>query len=199
MPWRQARAFMALPSVWCLKPASWRGGCYRGESSNVAYRRGLALAVLMLHICVEARRGKIAHEGAKRAHNVGWKQCGPSVGMMWSHLLTPTLFSVFLSLFHSSIHLVNTVLTTMNRRHTFDALNPRPTHPLRSSSTSSSATLLRADKKSSSHRDKDRSGSSGKEADKKPSRHADVIDTWDPTGLGSASEFGASPPDTFPC
>ena len=25
--------------------------------------------------------------------------------------------------------------------------------------------------------------------DKKGSRHADVIDTWDPTGLGSASEF----------
>jgi hypothetical protein len=26
--------------------------------------------------------------------------------------------------------------------------------------------------------------------DKKGSRHADVIDTWDPTGLGSASELG---------
>ena len=25
--------------------------------------------------------------------------------------------------------------------------------------------------------------------DKKGSRHADVIDTWDPTGLGSASEY----------
>lgn len=27
--------------------------------------------------------------------------------------------------------------------------------------------------------------------DKKASRHADVIDTWDPTGLGSASESSA--------
>ena len=27
--------------------------------------------------------------------------------------------------------------------------------------------------------------------DKKGSRHADVIDTWDPTGLGSASELSS--------
>jgi hypothetical protein len=41
-------------------------------------------------------------------------------------------------------------------------------------------------KPSSSRRDKDRSASGEKEANKKPSRHADVIDSWDPSGLGSA-------------
>ncbi|ODO10758.1 hypothetical protein I350_01355 [Cryptococcus amylolentus CBS 6273] len=38
-------------------------------------------------------------------------------------------------------------------------------------------------------------GQKKKLADKKGSRHADVIDTWDPTGMGSASESSAGPYD----
>ncbi|KLT43630.1 hypothetical protein CC85DRAFT_327175 [Cutaneotrichosporon oleaginosum] len=49
-------------------------------------------------------------------------------------------------------------------------------------------------KPSSSRRDKDRT-TSDKDANKKPSRHADVIDTWDPSGLGSALWHHSGPYD----
>jgi hypothetical protein len=81
-----------------------------------------------------------------------------------------------------------------NRRHTFDALRPpvpppKSGHAPRSPSTSSG----NLKKPSSSRRDKDRSASGEKEANKKPSRHADVIDSWDPSGLGSARESYDNP------
>lgn len=121
-----------------------------------------------------------------------WSEC--YLGLAWIKQLQWLAPHLTILPFSTSIHLQQPVLTTMNRRHTFDALNTRPTHPPRSSSTSSSAALLRPEK-SKSRRDKNGS-SSGKEANKKPSRHADVIDTWDPTGLGSASEYrcDTSPP-----